>query len=78
MSVLTLSMMGFLQSIVMGKAWRQEREAAGHVASTVRKQREMDAGAQLAFSFLFRVGFPTSVNPDSLTGLSRGLSHRRF
>ena len=48
---------------MLEKAWQQEREAAGHMASTVRKQREMDAGAQLTFFFLFRVGFPTSVNP---------------
>lgn len=33
-----------------GKAWRQEHEAADHVASTVRNQRAMDVG--LAFSFL--------------------------
>jgi hypothetical protein len=32
------------------KAWWQEHEAAGHFASTVRKQREMDAGAQLTVS----------------------------
>lgn len=32
------------------KLWYQEREAAGHVASTVGKRREMNAGAQLALS----------------------------
>lgn len=42
-----------VQSIMMGKAWLQEYEAAGHTASTVRKQREMEAGAQLTFSILF-------------------------
>lgn len=36
-----------------GEAWLQEHEAAGHMASTVRKQGEKDAGAQLAFSCLF-------------------------
>lgn len=30
--------------------WYQEHEAAGHVASTVRKRREMNAGAQLALT----------------------------
>lgn len=30
-----------------GKAWWQVLEAAGHVAPAIRKQREMDAGAQL-------------------------------
>lgn len=38
------------QSVMVGKVWRQEHEAAGHTASAVRKQR-MDAGTQLAFSF---------------------------
>lgn len=32
------------------KAWWQEHEADGHVASAVWKQREMDAGAPLTFS----------------------------
>ena len=33
---------------VMGdrKAWQKEREAVGHMASALRKQRETDAGAQ--------------------------------
>ena len=39
-----------VQSIMAEKAWWQEHEAAGHIASTVRKQREMDAGAQLTVS----------------------------
>lgn len=38
------------QSITEEKSWQQEREAAGHVTSTVRKQREMSAGAQLTLS----------------------------
>lgn len=33
-----------MQSIMAGKAWWQEHEASGHIASAVRKQREMDAG----------------------------------
>lgn len=35
-----------------GKAWQQEFEAAGHVASTARKQRDVNAGACLMLSFL--------------------------
>ena len=42
-----------MQSITAGKAGRQEHWAAGYIVSTVRKQREMDAGAQLTFAFLF-------------------------
>lgn len=33
------------------KVWQPEHEAASHSASTLRKQREMEAGAQLTFSF---------------------------
>jgi hypothetical protein len=33
--------------------------AAGYIVSTVRKQREMDAGAQLTVSFLFSLVLPT-------------------
>lgn len=40
-----------VQSIMAEKARLQEREAAAHTAQAVRKQREMNAGAQLAFSF---------------------------
>lgn len=35
-----------------GKAWLQECEAAGHIESAA-KQRDMDAGVLLAFSFVF-------------------------
>ena len=42
-----------IQCIMMGKVWQQEHEAAGHTASTDRKQGEMDAGAKLNFSFIF-------------------------
>ena len=38
---------------------QQEPETAGHIVSTVRKQREMDAGAQLTVSFLFSLVLPT-------------------
>lgn len=31
-----------------GKAWQQEGETVGYIVSTVGKQREMDAGAQLS------------------------------
>ena len=51
-----------------GRIWG----AAGPIASAVRKQREMKAGAQLSFSFIYRprshhrafmVGLPCSVKP---------------
>lgn len=54
---------------------KQEPGAAGHVVSAVRRQREVDAAAQLIFSFLlgpgsqhmrmpptFNVALPTSTN----------------
>ena len=41
-----------LQPPKAGQTQWQERESAGSMASTVRKQRETDAGAQLTFSFL--------------------------
>jgi hypothetical protein len=45
--------------------WIPRNEAAGHIVSRVRKQREMDAGTPLPFSFLF--------NPDMPRGLPPGL-----
>lgn len=61
-----------LQSIMAGKTWWQEREAAGPTAAALREQREISAGAQLALMFLFspghvmvqptlQRGFPTAV-----------------
>lgn len=35
---------------------QQELEAAGHMASLVRKWSEMDTGAQLALSSVFQLG----------------------
>lgn len=48
---------------VVTESWQQELEAAGHIASLVRKQRDVNAGAQL---FHQRpqpeaVGLPASV-----------------
>lgn len=40
-------------SIMVGISWWQECEEAGHVASTERRQREMNAGGPINFSFLF-------------------------
>lgn len=42
--------------IMPWRSMQQEHEAAGHMASTLRRQREMAAGAQLAFSLLFGSG----------------------
>jgi hypothetical protein len=36
---------------MVGKAWQQVYEADGHVASTVRKEREVDNGTQVSYSF---------------------------
>lgn len=42
------------ESITMGKAWWQEHEAVGDIASTaVRKQRATNTGTQLYFSVSF-------------------------
>lgn len=41
------------QSFRVWKAWRQEQEAASHIFSSVRRQKETDDNAQLAFSSLF-------------------------
>lgn len=40
-----------IQSTKMEMSWQQTLEAAGHVESAVRKQRETKACAQLPFSF---------------------------
>lgn len=58
----------------MRKSQQQEYEAAGHIASVVRKPREMNAGAQLAVSVMlcpgpifgtvlptFKVDLPSSI-----------------
>ena len=39
-----------------GKSREQEGEPSGHITSAVRKQREMDAGAELTFFSLFSPG----------------------
>jgi hypothetical protein len=39
-----------VQPIMAGEAQQQGREVAGHIESTVGKQREMRATAQLGFS----------------------------
>lgn len=45
-----------VQSIMVGKAHQWELKASGHSASTVRKQRETDAGAQLPLLFPMQSG----------------------
>lgn len=39
-----------------GDLGQQQHEAAGHTASMVREQREMNVSSQLTFSFLFNQG----------------------
>lgn len=53
-SLMAPGLMG--QSITAGKAGWRVPEAAGHIESAVRKQKEVSAGAQIPFSFLFRLG----------------------
>lgn len=43
-----LFVLEFVQPVMPGGSWQQE---AGHTASTVREQREMDAAAHLAVFF---------------------------
>jgi hypothetical protein len=38
------------QPIMVGRGWRQENKAAGHIVSTVRKGRDIITGDQLTFS----------------------------
>lgn len=46
-----------MQSTVVLTSWWQEPEgAAGHIALMVRKQREVNAGTQLASSFIYGAG----------------------
>lgn len=47
-----------MQSVTVRKARQQEHEAAGYNASLLQKQKEMNAGAQLTFSFLFQSKTP--------------------
>lgn len=37
------------------ESWEQECEVTGYMVSTVNKQRWMNVGAQLAFSFPFLI-----------------------
>lgn len=67
-----------VQSVRHGaEAWGKELEEAGHAASSLRKQKELNAGAQLSFFFIYfgtpvqgvvlptwTVGLPTSPNPS--------------
>lgn len=50
---------------------QQKWEAAGHMAGTARKQEKVNAGAQLASSFLFNPGTPACemVLPTVTVGL---------
>lgn len=66
-----------VQSVRRGaEAWGKELEEAGHAASTLRKQKELNAGTQLSFFSIYfgtpaqgvvlptcSVGLPTSPNP---------------
>jgi hypothetical protein len=45
-----------MQSIIAGKSCQQELEAAGHITSIVKKEREKNASAQLIFSLFLSPG----------------------
>lgn len=47
-----------VKAIITGKAWRQECGTAAHIAPEVRKQRGVNAGAQLALSVLIQLRIP--------------------
>ena len=54
--LLLASGMSSLQgSIIAGETWCQSPEAAGHMASTIMKQRMVTASAQITFSFFWGV-----------------------
>lgn len=44
------------RSIMVKKAWQSEPEVAGHTASTVRRQRQINAAAQFTLSYSVRLG----------------------
>lgn len=59
--------------MVVGKAWWQEWEVAGHIVFAARNQRVIGVAAQLSFIFYlepddeivmptFRAGLPTLIN----------------
>lgn len=72
-----------VQFIVVDKAQQQEHEGAGHVASAVRKQRDVNVAAQLALSQepslqmvqpMSKAGLPCPVKPfwKQLTDMPSG------
>lgn len=79
-----------VECVTVGKSWRQEPEETRHIASTVKKQREILC--TLAFSLLLHViqsrmewsllqtkmALPTLINIFKiiLTGMPRGPSSR--
>lgn len=56
------------QFIIAGKALRQEHATAGHSASTVSNLREMEASAQLPFSFVLET-LGSAMEP-SISGMT--------
>lgn len=67
------------------KIWKWTSEAAGHIAPKVRKQREMNAGAQLCpyrdpstwhGVTQIRAGLPSSL--EIFSYMLRGVSPREF
>lgn len=59
-----------MQPVITEKAWYRELEAAAHMASTVRKQRLMDAGALSLLSPFYSVQDPSLWNGTPTISLS--------
>lgn len=57
-----------IQSIRKEKSWLEEVEAESQIASTVRKQREMDSVSHLSLTFSFIPGIQSMELCYSLLG----------
>lgn len=58
------------QSIIVEESWLQEPEAAGHTASVVRKQWEMNAHAQFTVSCSLSPRLSSLEHGDSIAEVS--------
>lgn len=63
-----------VQSILVGRAWRREQKVTGHMAFTARKQKEMEASAELASSFVFGLR-PNAMQCNGVNHNYSGSSH---
>lgn len=65
-----------LLSIMVGKSWRQELKATGHIASAIRKQRNMNADAQVCTPDRARVAPTFEVSCRTSMNIMQKLPHR--